>query len=254
VPNLDWGLEGKSVIVTGASSGIGASISRALGSAGASVVLVGRNHERLEAVLKEVEERGGRTAAVYADLEEREAPAQIVREAVEAFGPIDGGIVHCASLFEPMLLADSTFESFDRQWRVNVAAPFLMTQAAVEHLQPGSSMVFLASTIALVGFPMCSAYTATKGATAAMGRAFAIELADRGIRVNTVCPGYVYTPMLQPSLDAFPGYEESIISKTPLGRIAGPDEIATTVLFLLSGLSTYVDGATLVADGGWVAQ
>ena len=80
------------------------------------------------------------------------------------------------------------------------------------------------------------------------------EVARHGVTVNTVCPGYVYTPMLQPSLDAFPGYEESIISKTPLGRIAGPDEIATTVLFLRSGLSTYVDGATLVADGGWVAQ
>jgi NAD(P)-dependent dehydrogenase (short-subunit alcohol dehydrogenase family) len=162
--------------------------------------------------------------------------------------------VHCASLFEPLPLPDTTPESFERQLRVNVIAPFSMTQAALDHLRPDSSIVFLASTIALVGFPMCSAYTATKGATVSMGRAFAIELAPRKVRVNTICPGYVYTPMLQPSLDAFPGYHESIIEKTPIGRIAEPHEIATSVLFLLSGLSANIDGATIVSDGGWTAQ
>jgi len=250
---VDWGLSGKAIIVTGATSGIGAQIVRALGSCGASIALVGRDEQRMAAEVAEVEQRGGHPHVIYADLEDPTSPARIVEETVEAFGGIDG-IVNCASLFEPLPLPDTTAESFERQLRVNVIAPFSMTQAALEHLRPDSSIVFLASTIALVGFPMCSAYTATKGATVSMARAFAIELAPRKVRVNTICPGYVYTPMLQPSLDAFPGYHESIIDKTPIGRIAEPHEIANTVLFLLSGLSANIDGATLVSDGGWTAQ
>ena len=249
----DWGLAGKAFIVTGATSGIGAEIVRELGSAGASVALVGRNKDRMAAEVAEVEKRGGNPHAIFADLEDPASPVAIVEDAAGAFGGLDG-IVNCASLFEPLLLPDTPLESFERQLRVNVLAPFAMTQAALDHLNPDSSIVFLASTIALVGFPMCSAYTATKGATVSMGRAFAIELAPRKIRVNTICPGYVYTPMLQPSLDAFPGYEESIIEKTPIGRIAEPGEIATTVLFLLSSLSANIHGATLVSDGGWTAQ
>ncbi len=250
---LDWGLAGKSIIVTGASAGIGAQIVRALGSAGASPVLVGRDEQRLQAEVAEVEQLGGKPHAVIAELEDPDAPARIVKEAVDAFGSLDG-IVHCASLFDPRPLEDTTLESVERQLRVNVVAPLMMTQAAVPHLGEGSSIVFLSSTTALVGFAGCSAYTATKGATSAMTHALAIELAPKRIRVNAVVPGYVRTPMLQPHLDATSGYEEWIVERTPVGRIAGPEELAPTVLFLLSGLSAYVNGASLVADGGWVAQ
>ncbi len=88
----------------------------------------------------------------------------------------------------------------------------------------------------------------------ALGRALAVELAPKGVRVNTVVPGYVRTPMLQPHLDANEGYEEWIVSQTPQARIAGPEELATNIVFMLSGLSEYVHGATLVVDGGWVAR
>ena len=250
---LDWGLADKVVVVTGASSGIGAAIVRELGSAGASVALVGRDEERLQREVAEVERRHGTALPVIADLEDPEAAVRVVSEAVGAFGGLDG-LVHCASLFDPRPLEETTSDSFERQWRVNVAAPYRMTQAALPHLRRESSIVFFASTIALVGFPGCSAYTATKGATASLARALAVELAPRRIRVNVLAPGYVRTPMLQPHLDANAGYEDWILERTPLGRIAGPDEIASTVLFLLSPLSAYVDGATLFADGGWVAQ
>lgn len=250
---LDWGLAGKSIVVTGASSGIGAQIARKLGILGASVAMVGRDGPRLEAELAEVERLGGRPQAIFADLEAPDSAERIVAEAVEAFGPIDG-MVHCASLFDPRPLAETTLESFERQMRVNVAVPLMMTRAAVPHLAEGSSIVFFASTIALVGFTGCSAYTATKGATTALTRALAIELAPLKIRVNVVAPGYVMTPMLQPHLDTIDGYEQWIVERTPAGRIAGPEELANNVLFLLSDLSAYVDGATLVADGGWVAQ
>ena len=250
---LDWGLAGKSIIVTGASSGIGAQISRSLGSAGASVAMVGRDGERLSAEVAEVERRGGRPHPITAELEDPDSAERIVTEAVEAFGPIHG-MAHSASLFDPRPLADTTLESFERQMRVNVGIPLMMTKAAVPHLAEGSSIVFFASTIALVGFPGCSAYTATKGATTAITRALAVELAPSKIRVNVLAPGYVRTPMLQPHLDNIEGYEQWIVERTLQNRIAGPEELANSVLFLLSDLSAYVDGATLVADGGWVAQ
>jgi NAD(P)-dependent dehydrogenase (short-subunit alcohol dehydrogenase family) len=240
-------------MVTGASSGIGAQLVRKLGDAGASVALVGRDEARLSAEVAEVAKRGGSPHPILAELEDPDSPERIVAEVVEAFGPIHG-MVHCASLFDPRPLAETTLESFERQMRVNVAIPLMMTKAAVPHLAEGSSVVFLASTIALVGFPGCSAYTATKGATTAITRALAVELAPQKIRVNVVAPGYVRTPMLQPHLDDIEGYEQWIVERTLQGRIAGPEELANNILFLLSDLSAYVDGATLVADGGWVAQ
>lgn len=251
--NLDWRLDGKPVIVTGASSGIGAETARLLGIAGASVILVGRDRGRLDAVARDVEAGGGKTHVVLAELTDVAQAEGVVEQAVSAFGSLHG-IAHLASVFDPRPLADTTIESFEVQWRSSVAAPLFMTKAAVPHLKPGSSVVLVASTIALVGFPGCSAYTAAKGAVVSLGRALAVELAPAGIRVNTVVPGYVRTPMLQPHLDANEGYEDWILSQTPQARIAGPEELATNIVFMLSGLSEYVHGATLVVDGGWVAR
>ncbi len=250
---LDWQLAGKPVIVTGASSGIGAATARALAAAGASVVLVGRNEERLAEVKSDVEAAGAKASVVTAELTDIAQAERVVDEAVEAFGPLQG-IVHLASIFDPRPLEDTTLESFEVQWRSSVAAPLFMTRHAVPHLADGSSIVLVASTIALVGFPGCSAYTAAKGAVVSLGRALAVELAPKGIRVNTVVPGYVRTPMLQPHLDANEGYEDWILANTPQGRIAGPEELANTIAFMVSGLSQYVHGATLVVDGGWVAR
>lgn len=250
---LDWGLAEKPVIVTGASSGIGAATARALGSVGASVVLVGRDEARLTAVAADVEQAGGKAHLSYTELTDMAAVEGVIDEALSAFGAIHG-IVHSASIFDPRPLADTTFESLELQWHANVAAPLFMTKAAVPHLKPGSSIVLVASTTATVGFPGCTAYTATKGAVIALGRALGVELAPLEIRVNTVIPGYVRTPMLQPHLDANEGYEEWIVQNTPQARIAGPEELAPNIVFMLSGLSQYVHGATLVVDGGWVAR
>jgi NAD(P)-dependent dehydrogenase (short-subunit alcohol dehydrogenase family) len=251
--NVDWGLAGKAVIVTGASSGIGAATCAALGAVGASVLLVGRDEARLAQSVAAVESAGGKAAPAVVELEDTAAAAGLAAQAVEAFGALHG-IVHTASLFDPQPLENTSYESAERQWRTNVLAPLAITKAALPHLGTGSSIVFIGSTTGSAGFPGCSAYTATKGAVLAVTRALAVELAPKGIRVNIVIPGYVRTPMLQPHLDANEGYEAWIEGWTPEARIAGPEEIAPSILFFLSGLSAYVDGATLVADGGWVAR
>jgi NAD(P)-dependent dehydrogenase (short-subunit alcohol dehydrogenase family) len=249
----DWRLAGKPVIVTGASSGIGAATAELLGSLGASVVLVGRDRPRLETSAAAVDAAGGKAHIAIAELTDISAAEGIVDEALSAFGSLHG-IVHSASIFDPRPLDQTTPESLEQQWLANVAAPLFMTRAAVPHLKEGSAVVLVGSTVASVGFPGCSAYTATKGAVIALGRALAVELAPVGIRVNTIVPGYVRTPMLQPHLDANEGYEDWIVANTPQGRIAGPDELASSIAFMLSGLSGYVHGATLVVDGGWVAR
>ncbi len=251
--SLDWGLADKPVIVTGASSGIGAATARALGAAGACVVLAGRDEGRLQEQRGLVEQAGGRAVTAIADLEDVDAAAGLVDTALEVFGSLHG-IVHTASLFDPRPLADTSVESFELQWRTNVLAPWAITRRAAPLLQPGSSIVFIGSTTGTVGFPGCAAYTATKGAVQSMTRALAVELAPKGIRVNVVVPGYVRTPMLQPHLDANEGYEDWIVANTPVARIGGPEELAPSIVFMLSGLSAYLDGATLIADGGWTAR
>jgi NAD(P)-dependent dehydrogenase (short-subunit alcohol dehydrogenase family) len=134
-----------------------------------------------------------------------------------------------ASLFDPRPLEDTSLGCLDTQWRTNVLAPMMMTKRAVPHLGEGSSIVFIGSTTGSVGFPGCSAYTATKGAVAAVTRALAVELAP-GDRVNIVVPGYVRTPMLQPTSHANAGYEDWIVANTS-GRIDGPEDLARPSCF-----------------------
>jgi NAD(P)-dependent dehydrogenase (short-subunit alcohol dehydrogenase family) len=251
--NGAWGLAGKSVIVTGASSGIGAATARELGKAGASVLLVGRDEARLKAVARDVAAVGGRAELAYVELVDAEAAGSLPGRAVELFGSLHG-IVLTASLFDPRPLEATTLESMETQWRTNVVAPLTTVREAVPLMPDGGSIILIGSTVASVGFPGCTAYTATKGAIASLSRALAIELAPKGIRVNLVVPGYVRTPMLQPHLDANEGYEDWILARTPGGRIGGAEDLAPSILFLLSDLSAYVDGASLVVDGGWTAQ
>ncbi|MCU1617128.1 MAG: short-chain dehydrogenase/reductase [Frankiales bacterium] len=247
-----WATE-RSFIVTGASSGMGASTARLLGEAGADVVLQGRDGGRLDAVASQVAAAGGTPLVVAHDLADAAGAAQVVSAAVERFGRLDGLVLN-ASLFEPVPFGETTLQSLDRQWAVNVSSHFVIAQAAVPHLEPGSGIVFVSSTTAHAGFAGCAAYAATKGAVEALARTLAVELADRKIRVNTVAPGFVRTPMLEPHLAAIEGYEDSLVEQTPSARLGHPDEIAEIVSFLLSGRATYVNGAVVVADGGWTAR
>lgn len=251
--DAQWDLEGRCVVITGASSGMGAQTARFLGGRGARLVLAGRDADRLAAVAADAVAAGGEAATVSVDLAEPAGAGRIAQEAVKRYGAIDGLVLN-ASLFDPRPFADTTLESISRQWNINVVSHYVIAQAAVGSMPSGSSIVFVSSTTASAGFPGCSAYAATKGAIEALSRSLAIELAPRGIRVNTVAPGFVRTPMLQPILDSTPGYEEQLFEQTPSGRIGRPEEIGATIAFLLSGMAPYINGVTLPADGGWLAR
>jgi len=250
---VQWQLQGKTFIVTGASSGMGAETAKFLGGRGSNVVLQGRDRARLKTIADAVVKAGGKALTVELDLEKPELMGQLVTEAMTEFGEINGLVLN-ASLFEPRPIEETDLESLDRQWTTNVTSHFMIVKAAVPFMKPGSSIIFVASTTGLAGFPGCSAYGATKGAMASLGRNLAVEFGPLGIRVNTVAPGFVRTPMLTPILDAIPGYEEILIKETPAGRIGRPEEIGATIGFLLSGLAPYINGVTLPVDGGWTAK
>ena len=241
-------LDGKVAIVTGASSGIGAAIAEAMSQAGANVVLVGRDEERL----KQTAARCGPHRTVAVDLVEDDAPARIVGEGISAFRRLDS-VVHSAGIFWPKPLALTPLDELDMQWRVNVRAPFALTQAALPHLGRDSSVIFVSSIAGQVAFPNSSAYCATKGAIEQLTKALAVELSPAGVRVNAIAPGNIRTPMNEELLKS-KEYEQMYIDGTPYGRVGVVEDIAPLAVFLASDAARYIHGESILVDGGWAAR
>jgi glucose 1-dehydrogenase len=243
-----FSLEGRVAIVTGASSGIGASIARAMSEAGAKVVLVGRDEQRLARSA----EQCGEHRVVAVDLVKDDAPARIVADTLDAFGRVDS-IVHTAGIFWPKPLVDAPLSDFDMQWRVNVKAPYALTQAALPHMKRDSSVIFVSSIAGHVAFPNSAAYCATKGAIEQLTKALAVELAPAGIRVNAIAPGNIRTPMNEELLKS-KEYEQMYLDNTPYGRVGVVEDIAPLAVFLASDGARYIHGESILVDGGWAAR
>ncbi len=250
-PRLHVDLRGRTVVVTGASAGIGVAVAETFGACGAETVLLGRDKERLDAVAARVRANGGTAEALAVDLTAEDGPGRAIGHALDRFGKIDT-LVHNAGVFEFGPFEKSTLDSLDWQYRTNVRAPFALTQAALPHLAAGSSVVFVGSNVTTIGFPQTAAYSATKGGVEALARALSIELAPRGIRVNIVSPGMTRTQMTQRLADD-PVQEREALAATPTGTLGEPQDIANAVVFMASELSRYVLGASLVVDGGYAA-
>ncbi|WP_436794600.1 SDR family NAD(P)-dependent oxidoreductase [Actinospongicola halichondriae] len=244
-------VDGKVAVVTGASSGIGAEIARALGAAGANVALVGRSADRLEVAAAAVTDSGAEALPVSVDLVADDAPTTIVDEVIERFGRLDI-VVHSAGVYEMASLADTTDEMLDAHWAVNVRAPFRLSRAALPHLAPGSAIVFISSMSGHVGSPDDSAYCLSKGAIEMLVKALASELAPQGVRVNAVAPGWVRTPMNEHLLTPEDGPE--ILATIPARRVGEVGDISPAVVYLASDAADYVHGMSLRIDGGFAAQ
>ncbi|CCH28405.1 SDR family oxidoreductase [Actinosynnema sp. NPDC047251] len=244
-------LTGKVSVVTGASSGIGAEIARALAAAGSAVVLVGRSTDRLAVAAEAVAAVGAEHHEVAADLRDDGAAEAVVAAALHRFGRIDV-LVHSAGIYAQASLADTTDEIFDGQWETNVRGPFRLTRAAHPHLGRGASVVFVSSMSGHVGSPDDAAYCASKGAVELLVKALATELAPAGVRVNAVAPGNVHTPINAGLIT--PEVQRGIEASTPAGRVGVVTDISPAVVYLASDAAAYVHGASLRVDGGFTAQ
>ena len=245
-------LTGKAAIVTGASSGIGAAIAESFARAGADVALSGRDSAKLEAVAARVREAGQAARVVAHDLALGAEPARLVDETREAFGRVNVA-VHAAGMFEPAPFLEASVDALDRHYALNVRAGFLLAQAAARQMSEGDSIIFVTSIAGHVAFPNSVGYCASKGAVELMNKAMCTELSPLGIRVNTIAPGNIITPM-NASLRTQPGYEDGCNELTPAGRFGETQEIADVAVFLASDNAKYVHGASLLVDGGWTAR
>lgn len=247
-------LEGKVALVTGASSGMGEEITKAMAAAGASVAAVGRNKQRLGRVVSEADVDDGEVLGIARDLTEEGAPQAAVDEAVERFGGLDI-LANVAGIMELGPFAETQIESLDRQYRTNLRVPFELTHAALPHLRKsGGAVIFVSSMAALAAFPESAAYTATKGGIDALARQLAVELAPEGIRVNSIAPGEIDTPMNTEFYAEHPEFVKEMEEFTPARRLGKATDIAPVAVFLGSDMARFVYGVSLPVDGGIVAR
>jgi NAD(P)-dependent dehydrogenase (short-subunit alcohol dehydrogenase family) len=242
----------RTVIVTGAGTGIGAAGAKRLAASGWNVVLVGRRAELLHQVSAEIRQNGGRALAVPADLAEPTAPAAVIAQTAAAFGAIDA-LVNNAAVIKVLPLADYTTEILDQHWAVNIRAPFLLIQAALPFLKERQgAVVNISSSSGTILRPGQSVYGMTKHALEYLSRSLAGELAPHRIRINALALGPVDTPIHQTWATDLKAAYEWLAGQVPLGRIATADEIARWIEILVSPESSWMTGAVIPLDGGQV--
>lgn len=242
-------LANKTALITGGNSGIGLETARLFVAEGAHVIITGRNKQTLEAVAREL---GPNVFAVVADATDVAATEAAIRKGVEKFGKLDIVFAN-AGIPGGTPIGSTTVAAFENVIRTNLTAVFFTVQAAVAQMNDGGSIILSGSVISVLGNPGWSAYAATKAGISAMARVMVSELSLRNIRVNVVAPGAVRTPIwngLAPTAEAFAALEKRLAGTTPLGRIAEPDHIAKTVLFLASDDAAHVQGQEIFVDGG----
>ena len=244
---------GKTVIVTGSTSGIGRAAAEAFGRKGASVVLVGRKEDVLTEVAGAVRSAGGQTVSCPVDVTAADAPERIVKTALDAFGGIDV-LVNAAGVIASGTLEATTDEVWDSMMAVNLRAPFRLMRAAAPHLTARKGAVVNVSSVnGLRSFPGVLAYCVSKAGVDHLTRCAAIEMAPLGVRVNAVNPGVTVTNLHRRSGMAEPQYAaflERSKETHPLGRPGQPEEIAALILFLASDRAGWMTGETIPIDGG----
>jgi 3-oxoacyl-[acyl-carrier protein] reductase len=244
-------LAGKVAIVTGASKGIGAAIAKALGAAGAAVVVnYASSKEGAQRVVAEITAKGGKALAVQGDVAKAADVQRLFAETKKAFGAPDV-LVNNAGIYAFEPLENVTEDEFHREFNTNVLGPILTIQEAVKHFGPDGGSVINISSVASTSAPANSvAYSATKGAVDTIARVLAKELGARKIRVNTIAPGGVDTEGTRSSGIIGSDFAKQIVADTPLGRFGQPEDIARVAVFLASDNARWLTGERITASGG----
>ena len=244
-------LAGKVAIVTGASKGIGAAIAKALGAAGAAVVVnYASSKEGADRVVAEITAKGGTAFAVQGDVAKAADVQRLFAQTKKAFGAPDV-LVNNAGIYAFEPIENVTEDEFHREFNTNVLGPILTIQEAVKHFGPDGGSVINISSVASTSAPANSVvYSATKGAVDTIARVLAKELGARNIRVNTIAPGGVDTEGVRSAGIIGSDFAKQIVADTPLGRFGQPDDIARVAVFLASDNARWLTGERITASGG----
>jgi NAD(P)-dependent dehydrogenase (short-subunit alcohol dehydrogenase family) len=251
--SISLGLAGRIVMITGGASGIGRQCALALAREGAAVAIADSNAEGAAAVAREVEAMGQQAAAIGFDVRDASATDVAVGEIEKRLGPLDG-LITAAGISRPSPATELASESWEAVIGVNLSGTFYSCQAVGRRMvaRGRGAIVTIGSISSLGGQSGRAHYCASKAGVVGLTRDLAIEWGSYGVRVNSIGPSATDTPMIRA------GIPENFVSgvmedRTPLGRLAQPEEIANVCLFLLSDLSSYVNGSLLMADGGVTA-
>jgi NAD(P)-dependent dehydrogenase (short-subunit alcohol dehydrogenase family) len=250
-PAPSFRLDGKRALVTGGGRGIGLAAGSALAQAGAHVTLAARTNNEIEAAAEAIRTRGDACDPLPLDVTD----VQSVRSAIATAGPFDI-LVNNAGTNRPAPFVDVTIEDFDIIMGLNVRAAFFVAQTVarqlIEHKRAGS-IINISSQMGHVGAARRTVYCSSKHAMEGFTKAMAIELAPHHIRVNSLGPTFLETPMTRPFFEN-PAFRAEVLSKIKLGRLGQLDDLTGAIVFLASDASALMTGSALVIDGGWTAE
>ena len=248
-------LTGKNIIVTGASSGLGRQIAISCSQMGARLVLIGRNELRLQETLLEMQNPELHIPALI-DLTQFDMIEGIIEDVVARIGKIDG-VVNCAGISSTLPLRSVSPEKLQNHFNINVVAAYQLTRVVSNpkyFSSIGGSILFISSVAGIVGENAKSAYSMTKGALIAGSRSLAIELAAKKIRVNSISPGLVITPLNSNAEHITNPEKRQALENQHLLGLGTPEDVANACIYLLSDASRWVTGTNLVVDGGYTAR